>query len=158
MGCLCFAMVIGFGSIAGCPKGTPKTSTKPGGGTEVTVTPSTKTTSTKTTIVDKDWVKVMDASVEVEKGDGKTAKVTIKIERGDGDKIKDKDVDVTFTVPKDKGIKDIEKVTIAKDKKEVEITVTTTKGAEFTADVDIVVEAKAGDIKGSGKLTAKVKK
>jgi hypothetical protein len=147
-------MVIAFGSIAGCPKGTPKTTPKTdgAGGGGSTSGPGV----TKSEAPSKDWVKATPekASFDLKAKDGEKVTFKIAIERGDGDKVKDKEVEITFTVPKDKGIKDIDKITVAKDKKEVEVTVAVSKEAEFKADVDITFEAMVKDVpKASGKVT-----
>jgi len=155
MGCVCFAMVLAFGSIAGCPKASSKKETPKVGDTPA-VTPATPSKSASDA-GSKDWVKVTDVSGDLKAEKDGTVKVKVVIERSETDKVKEKDVDVTFTVPKDKGIKDIEKVTIKGKDKEAEITLTVADAAKFTADVDIAVEAKVGDVVGKGKITAKKK-
>jgi len=121
MGCLCFAMVIGFGSIAGCPKGTPKVTPK----TSNEVTPKTSGSGDKVVEADKDKVKVTVTDVEIAKDGGKKAdELKMKFSAKRSADLKDEAVEVTFTLPKElKGVS-------VKDSKDAKLVLTLKKGED----------------------------
>jgi len=151
-------MLIAFGSIAGCPKASTKKPTgdvagATGGGAGTATGGGGATGKTGATgEAPKDALTVTAVTTDPVEA-SKTVKVKFEVIRT-GDAVKDKEVVLTFST--DKGVKDIDKVTIAKDKKHSdEITITTTDA--FKADVVLDITAKAGDVSGMGKLTVKKK-
>jgi hypothetical protein len=152
-------MVVAFGSIAGCPKSSTKKPT--GAGSESAAGAGTatggavvvtgKTGATGVDVPSKDTLTVTAITTDPVEA-GKPVKVKFEVMRGEG--VKDKDVILTFST--DKGVKDLDKVTIVAGKKHSdEVTITTTD--MFKADVVLDITAKAGDVTGTGKLTVKKK-
>jgi hypothetical protein len=87
------------------------------------------------------------------------AKAGIKIVRGAGDKVKDREVEVTFKLPSGSGLRlEKDKITIPKDKDSAEVRVFVEDAAKFVNDVEITVTAQTGDVAVDAKLFVKYAK
>jgi hypothetical protein len=141
MGCVCFAMVIGFGSIAGCPKGTPKVTPKT---SNEAVTSGTSGKGGPVVDEEKAKVKVTVGDVEIAKDGGKAKdELKIKFSAKRGADLKDEAVEVTFTLPKElKGVS-------VKDSKDAKLVLTLEKGKDdgvLIITVDDPAKTEAFDI------------
>jgi dienelactone hydrolase len=105
-----------------------------------------------------DKLLVRDTNVELKGDKGEVATVAIQIVR-QGDNIQGKDVEVRFIVPADKGVKlETEKLTIPKGSDRAAARIAITDPAKFTAEVVILIDAQAGDVKAVGRLLVQKKK